>query len=60
MDKKEEMAMQNIVKFQTMKNRKNSEKLRDIYKKDFQSFVEKRDRQNNTIHFRDLDERKRM
>ena len=52
--------MQNIVKFQTVKNKNNSEKLRDIYKKDFQLFMEKRDSQNNTIHFRDFDERQRM
>jgi len=52
--------MQNIVKFQTKETRNKSEKLRDIYKKDFQSFVEKKDKENNTIHFRNYDERKQM
>lgn len=49
--------MEKIVKFQS-----NSrwEKIREEYKEDFRKYVTKREAEDNTIHFRNFDNRERM
>lgn len=59
LERKGETIMQKIVEFQKGK-KTEYEKLREIYKKDFQLFVDKKAQSDNTIHFRNYDNRERM
>lgn len=59
-ERKGETVMQKIVEFQIKERQTNFEKLRDIYKKDFQLFIDKKEKYDNTIHFRNYENRERM
>ena len=55
------MSQEKIVKYCANKKKNNDyEKLREKYKNDFNSFINKMENGNNTIHFRTTDARERM
>lgn len=52
--------MEKIVKFKTKEEQKRWNEVRENYKKDFRSYVLKREAEDNTIHFRSFDNREQM
>lgn len=53
-------TMEKIVKFKTKEEQKRWNEVRENYKKDFRSYVLKREAEDNTIHFRSFDNREQM